>query len=57
MKTEFLLNWRHWLFGVNWGVEEFSKNNFTAIHFGPCCWIVYSVPLFQYINDLNSEPD
>lgn len=51
MKTEFILNWRHWLFGVNWDPD------FLAVHFGPCCWIQHRGYLLRAISHLSSEPD
>lgn len=43
MKTEFVTDWRHWLFGVNWSHPKvFSVTCYVAIHFGPWCLLLKS---------------
>ncbi len=42
LTNEVRLDWRHWLFGVNWNTETIfgQQMRFTAIHFGPLSWII-----------------
>lgn len=39
MNWKLHIDWRHWLFGVNWAKDPFSEHSFVAVHFGPIYWI------------------
>lgn len=43
MKNEFIIDWKHWLFGVNWGTVPLTdpKQKMMGFHFGPFCLAVY----------------